>query len=205
MKLHYHPISDNCRRVLATIHELGREDVELQVVDLFNGEHKKPEFLKINPNGKVPVLEDGDVTMWESTAIMQYLAGESSLWPPNKLRFDIIRWQVWAVAHLGPAIDTIVFERMIKKTMGLGNPDETKIEKAIADFKRFAAVLDGHLEGRSWMVGDDITLADISIAAKLTYAPASAISIGPFDNINRWYSTIESRDSWLKSAPPKMG
>lgn len=205
MKLYYHPISDNCRRVLATIHELGRDDVELDVVDLFKGEHKTPEFLELNPNGKVPVLVDGDFSLWESTAIMQYLAGESSLWPPSKVRYDIIRWQVWTVAHFGPALDTIIFERMIKKVMGMGDADETRVEAAIGDFKRFAAVLEAHLEGREWLVGDDITLADLSVAAKLTYAPAAAVSIGPFDNISRWYEAIESRDSWIESAPPSPG
>lgn len=204
MKLYYHPISDNCRRVLATIYELDREDVELEVVDLFKGEHQTPEFLALNPNGKVPVLVDGEVSMWESIAIMQYLSGESSLWPQSKLRYDIIRWQVWSVAHFGSAIDKIVFERLIKKTMGIGMPNEGTVEAAVADFKRYAAVLNGHLEGRDWLVGDNITLADLSVAAKLTYAPAVAVSIGPFDNIDRWYGAIEARDSWQKSAPPDM-
>jgi glutathione S-transferase len=202
MKLHYHPISHNCRRVLATIHELGRDDVELNLVDLFQGKHKSPEFLKLNPNGKVPVLEDGDYSLWESTAIMQYLSGDSSLWPASKIRYDIIRWQVWGVAHWGPPIGKVVFERLVKKVTGGGEADEAKVAEALGDFEQVAGVLNGHLEGRNWLVGSDITLADLSVAANLTYAGVVGIDIEPYANIKRWYGSIEERDSWQKSAPP---
>ena len=204
MKLHYHPISHNCRRVLATIYEVGRDDVELALVDLFNGEHKTPEFLKLNPNGKVPVLEDGDFVLWESTAIMQYLSGDSTLWPASKARYDIIRWQVWAVGQWGPPIGKVVFERLVKKVVGAGEPNEAKVAEGLEEFQQFASVLDGCLEGRNWLVGDGITLADYSVAANLTYAPAVGIEIEPFANIRRWYEAIERRDAWQRSAPPPM-
>jgi glutathione S-transferase len=204
MKLHYHPISHNCRRVLATIHEVGRDDVELALVDLFKGEHKTPEFLNLNPNGKVPVLEDGDFALWESTAIMQYLSGDSTLWPATKARYDIIRWQVWAVGHWGPPIGKVVFERLVKKVVGAGEPDEAKVAEGLEEFQQFASVLDGYLEGRDWLVGDGITLADYSVAANLTYASAVGIEIEPFANIRRWYDAIEGRDAWQRSAPPPM-
>ena len=202
MKLHYHPISHNCRRVLATIYENGRDDVELSVVDLFKGEHKSPEFLKLNPNGKVPVLEDGDYSLWESTAIMQYLSGDSPLWPPSKVRYDIIRWQAWGIAHWGPPIGKVVFERLVKGAVGAGEPDETKVEEGLHEFQQVATVLNGHLEGRDWLVGDGITLADLSVAANLTYASTVGIDLEPYANINRWYGAIEARDSWKRSAPP---
>jgi glutathione S-transferase len=204
MKLHYHPISHNCRRVLATIHEVGRDDVELALVDLFKGEHKTPEFLNLNPNGKVPVLEDGDFALWESTAIMQYLSGDSTLWPATKARYDIIRWQVWAVGHWGPPIGKVVFERLVKKVVGASEPDEAKVAEGLEEFQQFASVLDGYLEGRDWLVGDGITLADYSVAANLTYASAVGIEIEPFANIRRWYDAIEGRDAWQRSAPPPM-
>jgi glutathione S-transferase len=205
MKLHYHPISHNCRRVLATIYELDRDDVELSLVDLFKGEHKSPEFLKLNPNGKVPVLEDGDYSLWESTAIMQYLAGDSSLWPASKVRYDIIRWQVWGVGHWGPPIGKVVYERLVKKVTGGGEADEAKVSDALGDFQQFAEVLNGHLEGRDWLVGDGITLADLSVAANLTYAGAVGIDIEPYADIHRWYKSIEARDAWQRSAPPPAG
>ena len=205
MRLYYHPISHNCRRVLATIYELDREDVELSVVDLFKAEHKNPDFLKLNPNGKVPVLEDGDYSLWESTAIMQYLSGDSALWPASKVRYDIIRWQVWGVGHWGPPIGKIVFERLVKKVTGGGEADEAKVAEAFEEFQRFASVLDSHLEERDWLVGDGLTLADLSVAANLTYAGVVGIDLEPYANIRKWYGTIEARDAWQRSAPPPAG
>jgi len=205
MRLYYHPISHNCRRVLATIYELDREDVELSVVDLFKAEHKSPDFLKLNPNGKVPVLEDGDYSLWESTAIMQYLSGDSDLWPASKVRYDIIRWQVWGVGHWGPPIGKIVFERLVKKVTGGGEADEAKVSDALGDFQQFAEVLNGHLDGRDWLVGDGLTLADLSVAANLTFAGVVGIDLEPYANIRKWYGTIEARDAWQRSAPPPAG
>jgi glutathione S-transferase len=136
---------------------------------------------------------------------MQYLSGDSSLWPASKVRYDIIRWQVWGVGHWGPPIGKIVFERLVKKVTGGGEADEAKVSDALGDFQQFAEVLNGHLDGRDWLVGDGITLADISVAANLTYAPAVGIDLEPYPNISRWYGTIEERDAWKKSAPPPTG
>ena len=72
------------------------------------------------------------------------------------------------------------------------------------EFQQFGSVLDGCLEGRDWLVGDAITLADYSVAANLTYASAVGIEIEPFANIRRWYDAIEGRDAWQRSAPPPM-
>jgi len=204
MKLYYHPISHNCRRVLATIYENGLKDVDLVKVDLFKGEHTKPDFLAVNPNGKIPVLVDGDFILWESTAIMQYLSSNSSLWPPSKVRYDIIRWQCWGIAHWGPAIGKVVFERLVKPMVGGGDADEDLIASGTAEFERFAAVLDAHLNNRDWLVGEGITLADLSIASNLTFAAAARLDSAPYANITRWYGTIQQRDSWQKSAPPAL-
>src|SRR5262245_53679690 len=110
MRLHYHPYSHNSRRALAVIHHLGLT-VELVTVDVLKGAHKSPEYLRLNPNGMVPTLEDGSFILWESNAIMQYLserAGETSLWPRDpQVRADIARWQFWQVGHFNIAIETL--------------------------------------------------------------------------------------------------
>ena len=204
MKLYYNPISPNCRRALATVYENGREGVELVLLDLMKGEHKTPEYLAINPNGKVPALVDGDLNLWESTAIMQYLSSDSPLWPPNASRYDIIRWQCWGLAHWGPAINKIVFERVVKAIVGGGDPDEAVVTQGLADFEKLASVLDEHLNNQDYLVNNTITLADFSVAANLTYAAAASLDLSPYPNILRWYGQIEERDSWQKSAPPQM-
>ena len=205
MELYYHPISQNCRRVLATIYANKRDDVKLVQVALEKGEHKQPDFLARNPNGKVPVLVDGDFKLWESTAIMQYLSSDSPLWPPNKSRYDIIRWQCWGLAHWSPPINKVVFEKMMKTAFGMGEPDITVIERATAEFQGFAKILDGHLEGKDYLVGDALSLADFSVASDLTFAGAAGLSLDDYGNITRWFAKINELESWQRSAPPPMG
>src|SRR5262245_59728941 len=98
MKLHHHPMSSNSRKVLIAASLLGVE-VETAVVDLMAGQQHAPDYLRLYPNGLVPTLVDGDLVLWESNAICQYLASmhaNSPLWPDDrKARADISRWQCW--------------------------------------------------------------------------------------------------------------
>ncbi len=95
MKLYHFPHSPNTRKVLAVINYLEL-DTELEMVNLVTGEQMKPEFIQLNPNHKIPTLEDGDFSLWESNAIMQYLATQkpgNKLWPSDsKVQADISRW-----------------------------------------------------------------------------------------------------------------
>ena len=108
MRLYYHPLSSNSRRVLLTAHHLGL-DLELVVVNLTGGEHKTPEYLRLNPNGRVPTLVDGGFELWESHAIMQYLADKSpeqDIYPKDvSARADVNRWLFWSAYHFAPAAD----------------------------------------------------------------------------------------------------
>src|SRR5262245_12946848 len=112
MKIHIAPPSPRAIRVLAVVHHLGL-DTDIKLVDLVGGEHMKPEFAALNPNRKMPVLEDDGFVLWESNAIMQYLAarqGDRTLWPSDPRRqADVSRWQCWELAHWGPACGTLVF------------------------------------------------------------------------------------------------
>src|SRR5689334_371466 len=102
MKLYFHPGSANARKARMAA-ALLNIDLDLQLVDVFAGAHKKPEYLAINPNGMVPTLDDGGFVLWESNAIAQYLAStkpNSDLFPSDiKTRADISRWQCWDLAH----------------------------------------------------------------------------------------------------------
>src|SRR4051812_2306483 len=108
MRLHHSPASPHGRRCVMLIHELGL-DVELHAVDFAKGEHKSPAYLSKNPNGKVPTLEDGDFWLWESNAIMSYLADQKpgSFYPTEaRARADVNRWLFWESAHFGAACYT---------------------------------------------------------------------------------------------------
>ena len=94
MKLYYFPPSPNTRKVHAVAIHL-QLPIDLRLVDLQKGEQHHPEFVQLNPTGRTPVLQDDDFILWESTAIMQYLASQvpNSLWSENpQIRADIMRW-----------------------------------------------------------------------------------------------------------------
>src|SRR5580704_2245129 len=155
MRLYLNPISPNVRRVRLTAAVLGLE-LEEKRLDFAKGEHKNPEYLALNPNGAVPTLVDGTFVLTESRAIMQYMASkkpESGLLPRDEAaRADVTRWQFWDASHFSPQMGTLGFEKAFKAMMGLGDPDQGKIQEALTSFRRFAAVLDKRLQGRQYIV-----------------------------------------------------
>lgn len=204
MKLYMNSMSPNVRRVRLTAALLGLQ-LEEKNLDLAKGEQKKPEFLALNPNGSVPTLVDGDFVLTESRVIMQYLASkkpESGLLPQDEqARADIMRWQFWDSSHFSPPLRTLVFERLLKPMFGLGEPDAGKAEEALADFRRFAAVLDKRLDDKQYVVGDAMTLADLTLAPALMYAKQTQVPLAEFPNIQRWFSRISDMDAWTRTNP----
>jgi len=171
MILHTVPGSPNGRRVEAVISHLGLV-VEVRHYDFFQGELRPPHYLAINPNAKAPTLVDGDFTLWETTAIMQYLCekvGETPLFPRSpRIRADITRWQCWEGLYFNAGLATLAFETVAKANRKLGPPDAQLVAQAQATLVRFAPVLNVHLDGRKYMVDEHLTLADYSMA---TYEP----------------------------------
>lgn len=202
MKYYYNPASSNCRKVDAVLAHTGL-DHERCLVDLGQGAQRRPEFLAINPNGMVPALVDGDVKLWESNAIMGYVCSQakSDLWPTSAARYDILRWMSWELAHFGPAANTVVFERMLKPNIGLGDPDEAKIADGLARFARFGGVLDAQLADRTWVTGDALTIADYAIAADLMYAEPAGLDLTPLPHVMRWRGCLSDLPAWKQTEP----
>ncbi len=204
MKLFYNPMSPNVRRARLTAAVLGIQ-LEEKKLDFAKGEHKSPEYLALNANGAVPTLVDGDFVLTESRAIMQYLASkkpESGLLPRDEAaRADVTRWQFWDASHFSPNLATLAFERVLKAMFGMGDPDPRKIDDALGNFRRFAAVLDGRLEGKLYVVGDSLTLADLTLASSMMYSKQADVPFGDFRNVQAWFSRISELDAWKKSSP----
>ena len=118
MKLYGFPPSPNTWKVRAVAAHIGIP-LELALVDLSKGQQRTPEYLALNPTGRTPTLVDGELVLWESTAIMHYLANQkpNSLWPNNaRARADIMRWQSWQLAHWGSdACHPLIFQNFVKK------------------------------------------------------------------------------------------
>jgi glutathione S-transferase len=209
MILYFHPAAPNCFKVVVTAKLLGIA-LECQLVDLFKGEQREAGYLAINPNGIVPTLRDGEFVLWESNAIMQYLAGKqpagkppaNMLWPVDEqVRADISRWQCWELAHWTPAVSTYLRENMFKRLKNLGAPDPAEIQKGDEKFHPLARVLDERLADQDYLVGNALTLADISVGAYLMYANQARVPIEPYRNIRRWVSKMNAIPAWGQSLP----
>ena len=209
MKLYTFPLSPNCRRVQLVAATLGTSFDE-EVIDITTGAQKSPEYLTINPNGMVPSLVDGDQTIWESRGIIEYLAAKN---PGSGLRggsetdrADIGRWLCWDAGHLAPEVFTLVFENMLKVVLNLGPADQAKCATATEQLNRFFGVLDKSLAGKTYLVGDRPSLADLSIASTLTYHAELGMPVASYPNLNAWFGRITATDAWAKTQPklPEM-
>jgi len=204
MRLYYHPISTNSRRaLLAAVHL--HAPVDLVLVDLFKGEHLAPGFLQLNPNHRVPVLDDAGFVLWESHAIMQYLADKTpgqTLYPSElRARADVNRWLFWCAAHLMPAVGALNWENNIKGRLGLGAPDAAIVARGEEEMRELGAVLDAHLAQRAWISGDALTLADFAIAAPLADSVRAKLPVDGLQHVQRWFAAVRALDAWKATEP----
>jgi glutathione S-transferase len=184
--------------VRAVAYEVGLT-LEYVWVDLLRGESRTPAFLARNPNGRVPVLEDGDLVLWESVAIMRYLAAGTALLPTaRRAAADVDRWLAWQLAHLAPAMSKVGFERIIKPLRKLGPPDPAVVEAGIAELRALTAVVDGALAGRDYLAGP-LSIADFALAGHYSLAPACGVSLAGFPAVESWLARMLARDSMRRA------
>src|SRR6202167_2782225 len=186
MKLYGFAPSPNTWQVRALAAHIG-VPLDFVPLDFTKGDTKTPAFLAINPTGRTPALVDGDFKLWETLAIMQYVAGKkaNSLWPDDaRARADITRWQSWNLAHWNrDAWAPVLSERLVKKILNLGPPDEAVIAKAVEAFNKEAAMLDAHLAKQPYLVGKEMALADFAVAASMVYANKAELPIGAYTHL----------------------
>lgn len=202
MKLYYFEIP-NPRRPCAVARYLDLP-VDFVRIDLTKGEQRRPDFLALNPNGKVPALEDGDVRLWESHAIMAYLSVKagSDLWPSDPLeQIEVLKWLNWDTAHFSRHAARLYFECYLKGRLVPGEPDQSEIDEATGFFKRFAGVLDAHLKGRRHILGDRLTIADFGLAAFLPYAEEAGLPLEGCDEVRRWHGALTEIEAWREPWP----
>jgi glutathione S-transferase len=202
MKLYNGNFSPNALRVRAVIYELGI-DVDKIEVDFRVGDNRTPEFLKLNSNGKVPVLVDGDVVIWESRAINAYLATKHparGLYPADpRQRALIDQWSYWQAVHLGPAMQRVAFERVQKPLFGRGPIDEAAIVGELKNVDQFLDVFEqGLSNAREWIVGY-LSLADFALATTFVYRVGANISLETRPRVAEWVARMEQLDSWKQA------
>ncbi len=207
MKLYIVPGSPNCRKVQAVVHELALESaVEFALVDFAAGEHKAAPYLELNPNGLVPTLVDGGFRLWESNAIARFLAetaDDTRLYPGDPRRRAVISmWQSWELAHFGRHLGVALYERLFKPLMG-GSPDHRRAAAALAEWRPFAAILDKHLDGRPFIAGDAVTVADFCLACQLPVTELAGIDLSAYPAIQKWLARLDERPAWQASRMPE--
>jgi glutathione S-transferase len=205
MQLHTFVGSPSGRKVEAVINHL-RIPVDIHYHDVFTGELKGSEYLALNPNALVPTLVDGSFVLWESDAIMQYLADRTdntTLFPHDpRRRTEVVRWQFWASIHFNRAFGTLAFEAVAKPALGIGPTNEAAVAAAQVDLARFAPVLNAHLKGREFLVGTAITLADYAMIRAEAYQAKVPFDWSPFTDLNAYFERMRRVEAWAKTAPP---
>ena len=159
----------------------------------FTGGSRTPEFLRLNPNGRIPVLDDEGTIVWESMAINLHLADRygRDLAPRDAAeRAHMVQWSFWAMTEIEPGlIDAFLHRAMLPAA-------QRKPEVAAAGEAKLArplAVLDAELAGRSWLVGDRFTVADLNVASVLLIAPVAQIDLAKYPHVQRWFSACTAR------------
>ena len=164
MKIHVFPPSGRVVGIVALRNYLAL-DCELKPIDLGRGDQRASEYVSLNPNRKIPTLEDDGIVLWESNAILFYMASkrpESGAWPSDlEGQADVLRWLFWESAHWdAESCGMVAYEKGSKDVLGLGPPDPAFIARGEQNFSRFAAVLNDSLKGKTWVVGNRLTIAD---------------------------------------------
>jgi len=198
MKLYYFP-SPNPQKVRFAQLELGI-DCEMIPVDLTKREQRNAEFLALNPCGRVPVLVDGDLTLWESHAILGYLGDKTGkLWPTSPAgRADAMRWLFYLSTHVSPPATELAFNRIAVKLTG-APADEAAIargEKALPDL---IAIIEGQLAKNKWMLGDDFTLVDCAYGPTLNVIEKAGLSYDPFPKTRAYLDAIRARPAYKET------
>ena len=167
-------------------------------VDMRNKEHKSPEFLKINPNGKIPALVDGDYTLFESMAINFYIAEayKKELLGNSAMDKGLVhQWSFWASSELqGPIIEVFIQ----KVFMPDDKRDQKVIESNLAKLPALLSVLNTSLEGKKYLVGNQFTLADLNTATVVSICPMVGEDLSNYPNVKSWLGGMTDRPAFQK-------
>ncbi|KAG0649979.1 Glutathione S-transferase 3 [Hyphodiscus hymeniophilus] len=188
LEIYLDPCTVNSRKVLAGLDLLGTQ-YHLNHVDYFTGAHKGPDYLKINPHGTLPSAVDGTCTITESNAILQYAAdhsSDSSYYPKDlKHRALVNRWLLWEASIWFQSNYLYLVEYVVKPLLK-AEPDQSVIDAHAPKWKEQAAILDAQLAKTKWLAGDQLTIADIAVAAPMHPHAEQRLPLGGFPNLKRW-------------------
>jgi len=200
MKLHHFP-SPNPQKVTFALKELGL-DCELVPVDLSKGEQHDARFTAVNPFGRVPVLVDGDLTLWESHAILAYLGEKTGkLWPQSPARrADALRWLFFQSQHIMPSAAEVAL-RIRARILGIAL-DEAVVARGEKGLAAVLPIVEAHLAQNRWMLGAEFSLVDCAYCPILNVVEKAGFSLAEFPRVSAYLNAIRARPTWKET--PKL-
>jgi len=191
IKIYGDPGSGSLRRVTSAA-AIMNVPIERVNIDLFKGESHTADFLALNPHGLSPVMVDGDVVLYEASAINLYLAdkaGGQLLGATPRERYEVLQWMFWS-GEQWRVFATLTFDERIGKRF-MGQPEDESITAlTFAKIRAAATVLDAHLADRPFIVGDKLTLADIDIAAPFSQNERTKVPFDEYPNLIAWQQRL---------------
>jgi glutathione S-transferase len=165
----------------------------------FANDSKTPEYLTINPNGRIPALVDGEITLFESMAINLYLAKRygGTLYPTTVAdEARAWQWSVWAISEIEPLQMQIVIQRLF---VPKEKQDAKVVENALKSLQRPLKVLDAHLANRAHLLGKDFTVADVNLAGVMQLMKMVNIDCSEHRHVTRWLDTCSARPALARA------
>ncbi len=199
MKLYNSNFSSSAKRARICAAELGIK-LELVNLDMGKGENRTAEYLAKNPMGKICTLEDEGFVLWESPAILVYLASktpEKALLPTDPPGLaNAMRWMFWNASHLEVAANSAARERIIKPQFYNQPSDQKLLEIAEKEWARYAPVLNAQLEGKSFVLGERFSIVDIALGCTVEHAQRGGLDLQAYPHLRTWLERLAARDAW---------
>ncbi len=195
--LYTYPMSGNGRKVHMCLEEVGAQ-YEISRIDLLKGEQKNPDYLKVNPNGKVPTLKDDDFILWESNAILLYLAEKfpaAQLLPTDGHdRARVFQWLLFEQTTFRPPLSTLV--RNVRFTPP-EQQDKNLIEKTWSEVHTNMGILQDALTGRDY-IGKTFSIGDVAVLPYVYLATDLGLDITPWPSVIAYYQRLSACPTWQK-------
>jgi glutathione S-transferase len=184
-------------RNLWLLEELGLE-YHHEPIGFLNGASESAEMLALNPNGHIPVLTDDDLTLYESMAINLYLASrygaDTPFWPTDPGQQGLAyQWSFWVMTEVELPLLTVL---MHKRVMPEAQRDPEKVSRNTGILKKPFAVLEAALADHDWLLGDTFTVADLNVAAVLSWARAARMDLSDYPRLAAWVKACMARPAF---------
>ena len=192
----YGPRQSSGLRSIWTMEELGLQ-YEVVPVNMQEREHKSPEFLKMNPNGKVPVMVDGDIVLYESMAINFYLCGRYDggmlLGDNDSEKGLVLQWSFWVATQMTSPFELVV----VAKWRGIPEGDAHKVARE--EITKYLIVLEGQLAGKEYLVANKFTLADLHVVSVVGNVSFIGFDLSLYPNIVAYIARCTAREAYTKA------